>query len=64
MEKLSADGSTIRLSWFNNGADAVVHIVRKKEAVTFRMTRDEAETLRAFLPADQPDSTASKAQGA
>ena len=53
----SADGSSVKLTWFENGAHAVVHIIRpaKKAGVTFRISRAEATALRAFLPADRPD---------
>jgi hypothetical protein len=54
-ERQSADGSAVRLTWFNDGADAVVHIVREKTGVSFNISRCEAIALRAFLPADKPD---------
>ena len=54
-EHQSSDGSHIKLTWFENGAHAVVHILRKKAGVTFRISREEATALRAFLPADAPD---------
>jgi len=54
-ERKSADGNTVKLTWFENGACAVVHIMRPKSAVTFNISRAEAEALRAFLPAEQPD---------
>jgi hypothetical protein len=53
-ERISTDGSTVRLSWFEDGATAIVHIIRKKSGVTFNMSRAEAEALRAFcLPINQ-----------
>lgn len=55
-ERQSADGSHVKLTWFGDGAHAVVHILRKKTGTTFRMSRDEAKALRAFLPADAPDA--------
>lgn len=53
----SADGSSVNLTWFEDGTHAVVQIVRpaKKSGTTFRMSRAEASALRAFLPADKPD---------
>lgn len=59
-ERKSADGSSVKLTWFNDGADAVVHILRDKSAVTFRMSRQEAEALRALLPAQKPDEERAK----
>ena len=55
-ERQSSDGSHIKLTWFDDGSSAVVHILRKKSGVTFRMSRDEAKALRAFLPAVKPDT--------
>ena len=54
-ERQSSDGSHVKLTWFDDGSSAVVHIIRKKSGVAFRMSRDEAKVLRAFLPADKPD---------
>ena len=54
-ETKSTDGSAVRLSWFNEGATAVVNIIREKTGVSFSMSRAEAEALRSFLPADKPD---------
>lgn len=51
----SRDGSTVKLTWLDNGAHAVVHILREKGGATFRMSREEARVLRHLLPARQPD---------
>lgn len=54
-ERISVDGSRVKLTWFDNGDCAVVHIIRKNSGATFSISRAEAEALRAFLPAMQPD---------
>jgi len=48
-------GNTVKITWFDDGAYAVVHIMRPKSGVTFNISRSEAEVLRAFLPAYAPD---------
>lgn len=53
--RISADGSHVKVVWFDDGANAVVSIIRKKRGVSFSMSRTEAEVLRALLPAGLPD---------
>ena len=55
-DKKSEDGSTVQITWFEEGAHAVVRIMRPDKAgTTFRMSREEATALRSFLPDLRPD---------